>query len=113
MIAMKIPPIKTDLFNSLSDLTVMNLTINEENCEAIAADTRIWVEGFDKETTNKAQTSASNSGVAGTGVTNELTYAYSESNCNVRINNNGQTSTNPFLYINAANAEFYVELKNN
>ena len=29
MIAMKIPPIKTDLFNSLSDLTVMNLTINE------------------------------------------------------------------------------------
>ena len=29
MIAMKIPPIKTDLFSSLSDLTVMNLTINE------------------------------------------------------------------------------------
>ena len=29
MTAMNIPPIKTDLFNSLSDLTVMNLTINE------------------------------------------------------------------------------------
>ena len=88
------------------NLSVLNLTINEENCEAIAADTRIWVEGFDKETTNKTQTSASNSGVAGTGVSNELTYAYSESNCNVRINGNGQTSTNPFLYINAANASF-------
>ena len=29
MIAMNIPPIKTDLFSSLSDFTVMNLTINE------------------------------------------------------------------------------------
>ena len=29
MIAMNIPPIKTDLFSSLSDLTVMNLTISE------------------------------------------------------------------------------------
>ena len=29
MIAMNIPPIKTDLFNSLSDLTVINLTISE------------------------------------------------------------------------------------
>ena len=29
MIAINIPPIKTDLFNSLSDLTVMNLTIKD------------------------------------------------------------------------------------
>ena len=29
MIAMKIPPIRTDLFSSLSDFTVMNLTISE------------------------------------------------------------------------------------
>lgn len=96
----------SDMTFTAGNLSVLNLTIKEENCEAIVADTRIWVEGFDKETTNKTQTSASNSGVAGTGVSNELTYAYSESNCNVRINNNGQTSTNPFLYINAANASF-------
>lgn len=96
----------SDMTFTAGNLSVLNLTIKEENCEAIVADTRIWVEGFDKETINKTQTSASNSGVAGTGVSNELTYAYSESNCNVRINNNGQTSTNPFLYINAANASF-------
>ena len=96
----------SDMTFTAGNLSVLNLTINEENCEAIVADTRIWVEGFDKETTNKTQTSASNSGVAGTGVSNELTYAYSESNCNVRINGNGQTGTNPFLYINAANASF-------
>ena len=29
MIAMNIPPIRTDLFSSLSDFTVMNLTISE------------------------------------------------------------------------------------
>ena len=96
----------SDMTFTAGNLSVLNLTINEENCEAIVADTRIWVEGFDKESTNKTQTSASNSGVAGTGVSNELTYAYSESNCNVRINSNGQTATNPFLYINAANASF-------
>ena len=96
----------SDMTFTAGNLSVLNLTINEENCEAIVADTRIWVEGFDKETTTKTQTSASNSGVAGTGVSNELTYAYSESNCNVRINSNGQTATNPFLYINAANASF-------
>ena len=96
----------SDMTFTAGNLSVVNLTIKEENCEAIVAETRIWVEGFDKETVNKTQTSASNSGVAGTGVSNELTYAYSDSNCNVRINSNGQTSTNPFLYINDANASF-------
>ena len=43
MIAMKIPPIKTDLFNSLSDLTVMNLTINE-GCASTPIPTPIRVE---------------------------------------------------------------------
>lgn len=96
----------SDMTFTAGNLSVLNLTINEENCEAIVADTRIWVEGFDKETTNKTQTSASNSGVAGTGVSEDLKYSYSTSNCNVRINSNGQTPTNPFLYINAANASF-------
>ena len=43
MIAMKIPPIKTDLFNSLSDLTVMNLTINE-GCASTPIPTPIKVD---------------------------------------------------------------------
>lgn len=88
------------------NIAVINLTIEEADCEERSTETRIWVDGFDEETTNKTQTSASKSGAAGTGVSNELTYSYSESNCNIRINNNGQTSTNPFLYINAANASF-------
>lgn len=87
---------------------VINLTIGEDNCEAIEIDndTRIWVEGFDGETTNKTQTTAANSGAIGTGVTSDLKYSYSTTNCNIRINSNGQTSTNPFLYINAANSSF-------
>ena len=96
----------SDMTFTAGNLSVLNLTINEENCKAIVADTRIWVEGFDGETVNKTQTAASNSGVTGTGVSDELEYTYSTSNCNVRINNNGQTPTNPFLYINAANASF-------
>lgn len=87
---------------------VINLTIGEDNCEAIETDTdtRIWVEGFDGEKTNKTQTTAANSGAIGTGVTSDLKYSYSAKNCNIRINNNGQTSTNPFLYIDAASSSF-------
>lgn len=98
----------SDMTFTAGNLSVLNLTINEENCEAIVADTRIWVEGFDGETVNKTQTKPSESGVAGTGVSESLEYTYSSSNnnCNVRFNSNGQTSTNPFLYINESNASF-------
>ena len=97
-----------DMVMPAGNVAVINLTIEEENCEAIISDTRIWVEGFDGETTNKKQTTPNESGVAGTGVSEELKYAYSNDNCNVRINNNGQTSTNPFLYINTVDASFTV-----
>ena len=96
----------SDMTFTAGNLSVLNLTIKEENCEAIVADTRIWVEGFDGETVNKTQTLASESGVTGTGVTENLTYSYSAKNCNIRINSNGQTATNPFLYIDAANSSF-------
>ena len=96
----------SDMTFTAGNLSVLNLTINEENCEAIVADTRIWVEGFDGETVNKTQTQPSESGVAGTGVTENLTYSYSAKNCNIRINSNGQNATNPFLYIDAANSSF-------
>ena len=88
------------------NIAVINLTIEETDCEERSTETRIWVDGFDNETTNKTQTSASASGAAGTGVSNELTYSYSHSSCNIRINTNGQTANNPFLYINAANVSF-------
>ena len=99
---------KSDMTFTAGNLSVLNLTINEENCEAIVADTRIWVEGFDGETVTKTQTKPSESGVAGTGVSESLEYTYTSSNdnCNVRFNNNGQTPTNPFLYINESNASF-------
>ena len=98
----------SDMTFTAGNLSVLNLTINEENCEAIVADTRIWVEGFDGETVTKTQTKPSESGVAGTGVSESLEYTYTSSNdnCNVRFNNNGQTPTNPFLYINESNASF-------
>ena len=95
-----------DVSFPVGNVGVINLTINEENCEAIVAETRIWVEGFDGETVNKTQTPPSKSEVAGTGVTENLTYSYSAKNCNIRINNNGQNATNPFLYIDAANSSF-------
>ena len=81
----------------------INLTIRDKDVPDVVADTRILVEGFDNETTNKTQTAASASGVFGTGVTEDLTYTYSTANTNIRFNGNGQTSTNPYLYISGAN----------
>lgn len=100
---------KEDMSFPSGDIAVINLNILETECEERApaeAETRIWVEGFDGETTNKTQTTAANSGAIGTGVSSDLKYSYSASNCNVRINSNGQSSDNPYLYINAANSSF-------
>ena len=88
----------------------INLTVRDKDVPDVVADTRILVEGFDGETVNKTQTAASASGVFGTGVTSSLAYTYSTENTNVRINSNGQTSTNPYLYINAANQ--YLTMSN-
>ena len=100
---------KDDMPFPAGDIAVINLNILETECDKkapVASETRIWVEGFDGETTNKTQTTAANSGAIGTGVSSDLKYSYSASNCNVRINSNGQSSDNPFLYINAANSSF-------
>ena len=58
------------------------------------------VEGFDNVSVNKTQAAASATGVFGTGVTSSLEYTYSTENTNIRFNNNGQSSDNPYLYIN-------------
>lgn len=88
----------------------INLTIREKDGIEKQTETRIIVEGFDNETTNKTQTSATNSGVSGTGVNKDLTYTYSTANTNVRFNSNGQTSSNPYLYLSEANA--YLQMSN-
>ena len=95
-----------DMEMPAGNIAVINLNILENECKAKVQETRIWVEGFDSETVNKQQTAASESGVSGTGVSEELKYVYSANNCNIRINNNGQTASNPYLYINAAGSSF-------
>lgn len=81
----------------------INLTVRDKDVPDVVADTRILVEGFDGETVNKTQTAATASGVFGTGVSSSLSYTYSTDNTNVRINSNGQTASNPYLYISGAN----------
>ncbi len=95
-----------DMEMPAGNIAVINLNILENECKAKVQETRIWVEGFDSETVNKQQTAASESGVSGTGVSEELKYVYSADNCNIRINSNGQTASNPYLYINAAGSSF-------
>ena len=81
----------------------INLTVRDKDVPDVVADTRILVEGFDDETVNKTQTAATASGVFGTGVSSSLSYTYSTNSTNVRINSNGQTASNPYLYISGAN----------
>lgn len=84
----------------------INLTVRDKDVPEVVTDTRILVEGFDNVSTNKTQPEASQTGVFGTGVTSSLEYTYSNENTNIRFNNNGQASDNPYLYINAANQYF-------
>lgn len=84
----------------------ISLTVRDKDVPDVVTDNRILVEGFDNVSTNKTQPTASQTGVFGTGVTSSLEYTYSNDNVNVRFNNNGQASDNPYLYINAANQYF-------
>lgn len=91
-----------------SQMAVINLTIGEGNYAAKTAETRIFVEGFDKVETTKTQLQPSVTGALGTGVTEALAYTYSSKNTNLRLNNNGHSSTNPYLYISAANDNLII-----
>ena len=84
----------------------INLTVRDKDVPEIVADTRILVEGFDNVTKNKTTPNPSESGVFGTGVTSSLEYSYSGEYTNIRFNNDGQTSENPFLYLSGANEYF-------
>ena len=82
-----------------SQLAVINLTLAEENCTAKQAESRIYVENFSNASVNKTQLQPNATGAIGTGVSDKLAYTYSSENDNIRLNVNGHSSTNPYLYI--------------
>lgn len=97
-----------DLVFPQSQMAVINLTIGEGNYTAKTAETRIFVEGFDNVKTTKTQLQPSVTGASGTGVTESLAYKYSSENTNLRYNNNGHSSTNPYLYLSGANDNLII-----
>ena len=82
-----------------SQLAVINLTLAEENCTAKQAESRIYVENFSNASVNKTQLQPNATGAIGTGVSDKLAYTYSSEKDNIRLNVNGHSSTNPYLYI--------------
>lgn len=82
-----------------SQLAVINLTLAEENCSTKQAESRIYVENFSNASDNKTQLQPNATGAIGTGVSDKLAYTYSSENDNIRLNVNGHSSTNPYLYI--------------
>lgn len=91
-------------------VTELGVGIRDKDVPDVVADTRILVEGFDNVSSNKTQPAANTTGVYGTGVSNNLSYSYSTGNTNIRINSNGQSSDNPYLYINEADQ--YLTISN-
>ncbi len=100
--------LSSDLAFPISNVAKITLNIQESELEAKVAETRIFVESFDAVTVTKTALAAADSNVTGTGVSDYLTYTYSAANCNIRFNGSGQTSTNPFLYINAAGSSMTI-----
>ena len=88
-----------DLVFPQSQLAVINLTLDETNFTEKQTENRIYVENFSMVTTNKTAPQPSATGAVGTGVSENLTYVYSGNNTNIRVNNNGHSSTDPYLYI--------------
>lgn len=84
-----------------SQLAVINLTLAEENCSTKQAESRIYVENFSNASNNKEQLQPNVTGAIGTGVSNKLAYTYSSKDVNIRLNTNGHSATNPYLYIPA------------
>lgn len=97
-----------DLVFPQSQIAVINLSIGEGNYTAKTAETRIFVEGFDNVKTTKTQLQPSVTGAFGTGVTEALAYTYSSENTNLRFNNNGHSSNNPYLYISGVNDNLII-----
>lgn len=87
-----------DLSFPESQLAVINLSLTEENCEKKQIESRIFVENF-RNVTEKGKHQPNVTGVSGTGVSKNLKYVYTGKNTDIRFNNNGHSSSNPYLYI--------------
>ena len=95
-----------DLVFPQSQIAVINLTIGKGNYAAKTAETRIFVEGFDKVSTNKSTPQPSESGAVGTGVTDNLEYVYTSAD--VRTSGNGHSSSDYYLWNGTASAVFTI-----
>lgn len=87
-----------DLLFPESQLAVINLSLAEGNCEKKQIESRIFVENF-RHITEKGTHQPNVTGVSGTGVSKNLKYVYTGKNTDIRFNNNGHSSNNPYLYI--------------
>ena len=85
-----------DLSFPESQLAVINLSLAEGNCEDIK--NRIFVENF-SNVTEKGTYQPNVTGASGTGVSDKLKYIYTGKYTDIRFNNNGHSSNNPYLYI--------------
>ena len=89
-----------------SQLAVINLSLTEGNCEDIK--NRIFVEKF-RKVTEKGTHQPDVTGVSGTGVSDKLKYVYTGTNTDIRFNNNGHSSSDPYLYIVKKDGSFTIE----
>lgn len=85
-----------DLSFPESQLAVINLSLAAENCEK--KQIRIFVEKF-SNVTEKGAHQPNVTGASGTGVSKNLKYVYTGKYTDIRFNNNGHSSSNPYLYI--------------
>lgn len=95
-----------DLSFPESQLAVINLSLTAENCEDIK--NRIFVEKF-RKVTEKGTHQPDVTGVSGTGVSDKLKYVYTGTNTDIRFNNNGHSSSDPYLYIVKKDGSFTIE----
>lgn len=85
-----------DLSFPESQLAVINLSLAAENCEK--KQIRIFIEKF-SNVTEKGAHQPNVTGASGTGVSKNLKYVYTGKYTDIRFNNNGHSSSNPYLYI--------------
>lgn len=97
-----------DLSFPESQLAVINLSLAESNCEKKQIESRIFVENF-RNVTEKGTHQPNVTGVSGTGVSDKLKYVYTGTNTNIRFNNNGHSSSDPYLYIVKKDGSFTIE----
>lgn len=91
-----------------SQLAVINLSLTAENCEEKQIESRIFVENF-RNVTEKGTHQPNVTGVSGTGVSDKLKYVYTGTNTDIRFNNNGHSSSDPYLYIVKKDGSFTIE----